>query len=245
MIATFAPVNHRTRADDCYDQLKTSILRLDLAPGAMLDEVEIAAQIGVSKTPVREALARLAGEGFVVLPPGRRSQVADLTIETISEIYRVRMLLESASLRELTPHLTDTDFAELQQLVDRTAETLDRDELSGFVAASEGFHLLLIGRTGNRCLEVIARRLFDQADRVRAAIFRAEQQATQHTLSRRGVQNHQAVLDALVAGDADRAAALMRADIAMFLDAASTPEMQAAFRRLGQSKQSGPRAVIT
>lgn len=245
MAATFVPMSYRTRADDCYDQLKASILRLDLGPGTMLDEVEIAAQIGVSKTPVREALARLAGEGFVVSPPGRRSLVADLTIETISEIYRVRMLLESASLRELTPHLTDTDFAALQQLVDRTAETLDQDELSGFVAASEGFHLLLIERTGNRCLEAIARRLFDQADRIRAAIFRAEQQTAQHALSRRGVQNHQAILDALVARDADRAAALMRADIAMFLDAASTPEMQAAFRRLGQPKQSGPRAVIT
>lgn len=230
---TLGRLTYQTRTDDCYDLLKAGILRLDLAPGSTVDELDLAAQLGVSKTPIREAVARLSGEGLIVAMPGRKSHVAGLAVETISEVYRVRMLLESSSLRDLTPFLTSSDLRELQELIHRSTEALERDDLPGFVAANEGFHELLIQRTGNHCLMAIAKRLFEQADRVRAAIFRTEQQEAQHDLSRRGLQSHQAIHDALSQRNADRAADLMRADIQMFLDAVTTPEMQEAFRRLG------------
>lgn len=233
MAATLQPLNYTTRTDDCYGVIKAGILRLDLTPGSTLDEIDLATQLGVSKTPVREALARLAGEGFVIAPPGRKGRVADLSPELITEVYQVRMLLEAGALRDLTPNLTDPDLKRLQEFVNQTAATLDRDDLPGFVATSEGFHMLLIERTGNHYLAGVARRLFDQADRVRAAIYRTEQRSSHHALTRRGIQNHQAILDALVDRDAERASALLRADIQMFLDAATTPEMQDAFRQIG------------
>ena len=220
-----------TLVTDCYCALKEAILNLDLPPGAPLVEATIAAQLGISKTPVREALAQLAGEGLVV-SDGRKSFVAGLTVEDIREIYMVRLMLEPSSLRLVTASLTSDDLRYLDELIDRASCALAEGRLSEFIAASDGFHTYLIERSNNRHLTGIARRLFEHARRVRAAIFRTEEDLAAHVLSERGIENHRRILDALEARDSKRAAEMMEADIQSFLDLYETPVMQAALDRL-------------
>lgn len=206
--------------------LKRGILNLDLAPGETLDEIQLASQLNVSKTPVREAIARLEGEGLVVSKPGRKSYVADISMKTIHEIFEVRMLLESASIRELAPQMTEEDLQALRHSLETAMESLDRDEMLGYVDANEDFHFFLIQRTGNQHLINIVTSLLDQAHRVTAATFRSEQQHSNHNITRLGMKNHFDILDALCERDGERAADLMRRDIQMFLDAIDTEEMQ-------------------
>lgn len=226
------PLTYNTLSQECYTVLKRGILNLELAPGATLDEVKIAQQLQVSKTPVREAVARLEGEGLVTSEPGRKSRVAEISLKSIHEIFEVRQLLESASIRELAPKLTDEDLEMIRNTLEDATASLQRDEMLGYIDANEQFHAYLIRRTGNQHLINIANGLFDQARRVSAAVFRSEQMAANHERSRRGMENHFRIHDALCDRDGERAAQLIRKDIQSFLDAVSSPEMQERIEKL-------------
>lgn len=241
MSTTFRPLVYSTLASDCYTRIKRAILDLDLAPGAPIDEGQTAAQLGISKTPVREALARLIGEGFVVSGTGRRSYIAELSLERIQEIYHVRIMLETSSLREVTPRLTDDVVASLAHCITEAEQALAQEDLSGFLEANRPFHTSLIECSKNRYLISLARGLFDHARRVNAAIFRAEQRIGRHTLSTQGLSLHQEILHALAARDADGAAELLREDIQLSLDTISTPEMQEIFAALAFHDRGKPR----
>jgi len=193
-------------------------------------------QFGISKTPVREALARLTGERFVVLGIDRKPIVADLSIEMIREVYAIRLMLEPASLHRVSPRLTEDDLQKLGAMVQTAQSALASEDTATFVATNGEFHVSLIGLSGNRCLINLTRGLFDQADRIRMAIHRVEQQAAYDSLCAEGLEHHRQIVAALTAYDADRAAAMMIADIQLFLDAANTTEMQQAFTLLRASR---------
>ena len=217
---------------DCYRVLKEAILNLDLVPGTQIIESNVAAQLGISKTPVREALARLASEGFVVAGPGRRSYIAGLSVDALREIYQVRAILETASVRQVTPILTNADLTELDAAIQRAFQGLEREDLSAFLDANEHFHTHLINCSRNQCLIDIAMRLFDHVRRVRSALYCSEQMTHDHDLSRKGIENHQRILAALTERDAERAAAEMAIDVQTFVDLMDTPTVQEALLAL-------------
>lgn len=221
-----------TLADDCHQAIKRAILNLDLQPGAPIDEGQLAEQLGISKTPVREAIARLTGEGFVVPGPGRRSSIAPLSLVATQEIFEVRILLESAVARYVASRITDEDLDDLEQLFEATVEALRTDNLYEFVTSSHDFHARLVSCAANSHLSKIAAKLFDHTKMINAAIYRSEQEDAQHRLSHSGIENHRAILAALKQRDGDLAATLLTRDIQTYLDAINTTAMQLAFERL-------------
>ena len=231
MSGALRPVDNKTLADTCYASIKTAILELGLAPRAPVDEAQVAERLGVSKTPVREALARLTGEGFITAV-GRKSFVTDLSLELIGEIYQVRLMLETSSIKEVAPHISEESRTELARLVTQSKRALAEEDLAALLDSSTRFHRALIAESHNRFLIEFTRTLFDHAQRVTSAIFRAEQQRAQHTLLGEGLTTHQLILDALAEHNAERAADLIRHDIQESLDALSTAEMQHAFADL-------------
>ncbi len=221
-----------TLNNDCYQSLKAAILSLELMPGTPLIETAIAAQFGISKTPVREAIAQLAGERLVITKPGHKSFVAGLTVEGVREIYQVRLLLESGSIRQVATRLTKEDFVQLDGFIKQSALALTLDDRDAFAAASKGFHSFLIERSENQCLIDIAQQLFDQSGRMRLAIYRTEEAIAHHVFSQSGVANHRRILSALVRRDEEQAAAMMAADLQMFLDLYESPVIQTALATL-------------
>lgn len=217
---------------DCYRVLKEAILDLTLAPGTPIVENAIAAQLGTSKTPVREALARLASEGFVVTDRSRRSYIAGLSINAVREIYAVRAMLESASIRQVAGQITDDDLVEIEASVHRALGALDLEDLRAFLDANDTFHTHLIACSRNGYLIGLADRIFDQVQRVRSALYRAEPSVDRHAISRRGIENHIQILGALKARDPDRSAALMAADVQTFVSQMDTPTIQVALSAL-------------
>lgn len=220
---SLTPIAHTSLADTCYRTLRGSILSLSLQPGSPLDEVQVATQLGISKTPVREAIARLAAEGLITTGSNRRSYVARLSPESIREVAAIRMILEAGSLRELPPTLTDEVLTRIAQSQERASASMRRNDVGEFVDSNYDFHMLLIEQTGNATLVALMRGLVDQAARVTAAIFRSGD----HTeLIVKAMESHAMILAALFDRDADRAAALIREDIEIILDAAMEPRMK-------------------
>ena len=217
---------------DCYQALKGAILNLDLVPGTPLVESDIASQLGTSKTPVREALARLAGEGLVVIEPGRRTFVAGLSAAKARELYQLRIILETASIRDVTPSITEADLVALRQLTDVAAQAIDTNSPATGADASDAFHRYLINKNPNKTLVSMADWLFDQVRRVRISLFLADQGTVHRALSRRGIEHHYRILAALERRDPEQAAEEMRADIQVFLDLMSTPVIQHALEGL-------------
>ena len=141
-------------------------------------------------------------------------------------------MLESSSIRDVAPMLTAKELDELAALVRRSREALVSRDFPTFTDANQRFHMFLIEKSSNQLLIAIMQRLFDQARRVSAALFRVERDTEQPSVLNSGVNHHEAVLDALRDGNAERASEAIRLDIQSSLDRVMTPQMQDSFKKL-------------
>jgi len=156
---TSEQVKHPSLVDRVVEHVYRRIIAGELSPGQRLTEEQIAAESGVSRTPVREAVRRLAELGVVVIHPRARLEVASPEDGEIHEIAELREELEAMSLRLALPNMTDEDLAQLEAACDacrRHAEAGER--LETFRADSE-FHLALAALADNRYLHEALRRL--------------------------------------------------------------------------------------
>ncbi len=199
------PIPKPTRVADAYEMLKDEIRSNRMPPGFQAPEPEIAARLGMSRTPVREALIRLQAEGLVELIPRRGARVLPIRAEDMQEIYEIFTSLEPDAAAALAR--TNPTQAQLQPLTDATAameRALDTDDLDAWAEADDQFHRHLLNLHGNRRLSGILETLYDQAHRARMITLRLREVPLQST------QDHRDILDALKNGDADRTRALFR-----------------------------------
>ena len=127
-------------ADRVYNQLRDNIGSHQIKPGERLQEVSLAAQLGVSRTPVREALARLESEGMIVVE-GRGFVVPELTDADIDEIYQLRFLLEPAAVSVAVGEVTSpTDLASMAAAVDDAIAAERNGDFRAFLEANSRFH---------------------------------------------------------------------------------------------------------
>lgn len=147
-------VARRTMSKAVADVLREEILQGDLPPGTRLMQSDIAARLGVSTTPVREALTKLEGEGLIVIDQHRGAIVFRPTMEDFRECFEVRELLESLAISKAMPHVTPEVLDRLQSMVDEMKATVDRNRL---VELNNGFHLALYELANKpRLLKLIA-----------------------------------------------------------------------------------------
>jgi DNA-binding GntR family transcriptional regulator len=116
--------------DQVYERLRGAITSGEMAPGAPVIEAEIATRLGLSRTPVREALRRLESEGMLEPRGGRGTVVREIQREEVDCVFEIREALESLAARRASRHMTARDYAELDRLVDRMrAHVGDPDEM--------------------------------------------------------------------------------------------------------------------
>src|SRR5215470_6826927 len=111
-----------TVVDAAYDQIRALVLSDDIAPGARLGQVELAERLGISRTPVREALRRLSGEGLVDFHANRGFRVADLGLDAVPRRLEVRSILEPGIARLAAERRTAGDLRALHQCIAREAK---------------------------------------------------------------------------------------------------------------------------
>jgi DNA-binding GntR family transcriptional regulator len=216
------PIENVTLWERVHAHLRDEILANRLPPGSVLSEVPLAASLGVSRGPVREAIGRLAAEGLVTVRPRRGAVVSALSHAEFLQAYQVREALEALAVRLAVPHLSDDDLAHLDRLVQRQAEAVDDDQIDDFFALNAEFHELLVRSSANAPLQDMYRQLMGHMGR-----YLMRSLALRGTV-RRSLAEHRAIVRACRAGDPVRAERLMRSHIRVpqrRLEAASGEEV--------------------
>lgn len=200
-----APVEVGPLVELAYQEIRRRILDNVWSPGFQALEQEIALQLGMSRTPVHEALMRLAKEGLVEVAPRRGMRVLPVSPTDMKDIYEVLTALESMAA-ELLAARGPTD-AELQPLIEATEameRALQADDLDAWARADESFHEKLVLMAGNRLLRESVMSYWDRAHRARMFTLRLRPKPVNST------QEHMALVARLRQGDAAGAAAVNR-----------------------------------
>lgn len=201
---TLAPLGRSVLTDRAYSAIKRAILSLEFGPGTRLVERRLAEDLQISKSPVRDALQRLSGEGLVVQTPYAGMIVREFAPAFVDELYRVREELEVMALELAAPRLGPEDVADAQESFRDAEAAMRADDPAARSAASARFHAIFYRRCGNRPLCGILAGLSDKVSIVSALNWRA------HDTRWESHAQHQAIFEAALAGDVRGASALMR-----------------------------------
>jgi DNA-binding GntR family transcriptional regulator len=193
-------------ADTAYGQIRRRIFDNQWLPGHQALEHEIAAELGMSRTPVREALMRLHNEGLVEVIPRHGMRVLPVSATDMQEIYQILTALECMAAELLAARRPGAK--ELQPLVDATRamdQALKADDLEAWAAADEQFHRQLVELAGNRQLQATVLNYWDRAHRARLFSLRLRPKPVNST------KEHMRMVERLRAGDVEGAARVTRA----------------------------------
>lgn len=202
----------RPRTAMVYGALRRAIIEQALAPGAKLPEDTIGEQFGVSRTLVREALARLAAEGLVELRHNRGASVAYPSLEEARDVFAIRRAMEMLAIEALCARMTPADATRLEAHVAAEEAARDRGGSESIRLAGE-FHLLLAALTGNTLLHRYVNELASRCSLILAIYGRPHS-------SDCAVNEHRQLIAALRAGDAPRCRAVMDEHLAAVMDRA-------------------------
>lgn len=187
-----------------YDRIRQMLLESELPPGATVTEAELTRLLKVSRTPVREALMRLAGEGFLRSGPGRGYVVVELTAENLADVYAVRIELEGLAVQEAAERCKRVDIARLEDLYDEMTEAKDDEDLRRFADLNNQFHSAVAEISGNAYLK-------STLDGIRAIFdVYSSRAATEPGRREETHAEHGALIEALRAHDVARSRALVR-----------------------------------
>lgn len=204
-VTTGAQGRRLSYSDQAYNLLRRKILDNEISAGFQATEQEIAEALGMSRTPVREALVRLANEGLVEVRPRHGMRVLPVSGEDMREIYEILTGLETVAAESVARKgLTDAQAARLEQAVADMDQSLAREDLRAWAEADERFHMLLVDFCGNRRLRSLVGTYWDQAHRVRMITLRLRPKPTKSS------QDHADLLDALRRRDGEAARSIHR-----------------------------------
>jgi len=192
----------RSAIDSVYERIRKKVLDSELAPGAQILEQELAVMLGVSRTPVREAVIRLQNEGLVEIIPRHGVRIVSMSISDMREIYDVLISLEPRAAELLaTRGLSSDELRLLEEPCRKMTDALGRDEMEGWALADEEFHLNVVRLSGNRRLADIVLNCWDQVHRARYFTLRLRQ----HPQPSKSIEEHYEIIDAIRRGDAKAA----------------------------------------
>ena len=200
-----------TSAERALATLRDLIMGGELAPGARLGEVELAERLGVSRTPVREALSRLAAEGLVEIAPNRGARVATWTVAELEGVFDLRSVLEPQLTAHAVPNATAADVDELDDLARRMHEVGTpgpRQDLDALVPLNRAFHDRLVALAAHPTLATAL------AAAIHPPIVRRNFLTYDEASLRRSLAHHGEIVAALRAGDPEWARAVMTSHIA-------------------------------
>lgn len=206
-----APLASQTPlVDRVYETIREAIFSLELEPGAPLVERDLAARLGVSKSPVRDALQRLAGEGLVVGSPYRHHVVRSIEPDEADDIYVLREVLEAFAVELATPRLTSEDIETGYEILGRAERAMEAEDRAALAEINREFHGLFSEGSGNRALISALATLQDRVRIISVIGWRSR------PTMREEFDQHRVVLDAAVTGDTAEAADKMRDHIHRF-----------------------------
>jgi DNA-binding GntR family transcriptional regulator len=205
-IPTDSPAPQRSLLrDDVYRSIRDAIVRGQLAPGEQLRDQELGAWLQVSRTPVREALQRLAQAGLVVADPGRMTRVAPEDPELILAARQIAAELHGLAIDLAFPTLDEAALNEMGQANDRLSAALAAGDAEAAIAADDDFHEVALTRSGNPLIP-------DHLEVVTATLRRAEFLHFESVKGSASPEQHTEIIAAIRAGEHAHAVALTKAN---------------------------------
>lgn len=163
--------NYKPLGDVVFEYLKNSILSGDLKPGERLMEIAIADQLGVSRTPVREAIRKLEKEKFIIMVPRKGAYVADLKLKDMRDVIELRKLLEGFATELAAERMSDEELEELRITGLAFDACIIANDIKGLIRADATFHEIILNSSRNAKLVEIVKSLHDQLQRFRLIYF--------------------------------------------------------------------------
>lgn len=187
--------------DDVHARIRDAIVDGTLVPGEQLRDQELAAWLGVSRTPVREALLRLGQAGLVIAAPGRSTTVATLDARAIRDAQGVVAAMHRLAVEEAVGHLRPDDLAAMREANERFAVAVKRGDADAAIAADDDFHAVPVRVAANAALESVL-------EQYTPTLRRLERLRFSSLPGRASVTLHERLVDLCEAGDATAAAAV-------------------------------------
>jgi DNA-binding GntR family transcriptional regulator len=197
-------------ADRAYIELRDRIVTLRIAPGAPIDEDPIGEELRMGRTPVREAIKRLALENLVTVFPRRGTFASEINITDLAHISDVRTVLEGHAAYRAAERITDAQRAELVELLEELSHSQGSDDGEALMSLDARVHRFIYRCAGNPYLEATLARYFNLSLRIWHLVL----DRLPHLFAR--VHEHDDVLHAIAAGDAERARDILVEHIATF-----------------------------
>ena len=194
-------IDRRLLRDDVYHRLRDAIVDGSLAPGEQLRDGELAAWLGVSRTPVREALLRLAEAGLVVAQPGRSTTVSSLDLRGVRDARDVVAAMHELAVREAVGSLTQADLEAMHQANRRFRTAIEQGDVEAAVRADDELHGIPVAVASNRALAAVL-------DQFTPVLRRAERLRFSSLGGHASLARHDELIRLCAAGDADQAAAV-------------------------------------
>lgn len=161
--------------DVVFHTLRRGIMQGDLKPGERLMEIKLANRLGVSRTPIREAIRMLELEGLVVMIPRKGAQVAEITEKDLKDVLEVRMGLEELAVKFACQRITEEQLDNLYHASRKFEEAVKREDLTELAQADVDFHDLIYKATGNERLVQLLNNIREQMYRYRVEYLKDEE----------------------------------------------------------------------
>jgi DNA-binding GntR family transcriptional regulator len=199
-------LTHKPLKEEIYDALHRQIIAGKYRPGDWLRQEDIATQMGVSMTPVREALDLLVSTGLAERVPYRGVRVREMSVKDITDAYGLRLILEALTAREAALHITPEQISSLEKILAEMKKRVKLNEMPQERQLSREFHSIIAEASGNNLLvklyAVVANAFPDWL--LYEAVFRKPELLASSVAQT--YEEHTAIMDALINGDADKAA---------------------------------------
>ncbi|KAB3540962.1 GntR family transcriptional regulator [Alkaliphilus pronyensis] len=182
-----------------FENLREAILEGKLEPGQRMMEIQLAEQLGVSRTPVREAIRKLELEGLVIMVPRKGAYVADVSIKDIMEVLEIRAVLEGLAASLAAERMTDEELDQLEMISYKFKRSYQLDDIEGMIEKDIEFHDRIFNSARNEKLVQIAQSLREQIYRFRVTYI------SEYNKAKELVEEHQAILETISQRDAEKA----------------------------------------
>ena len=192
-------IDRQPLRDGIYRRLRDAIVDGTFAPGEQLRDGELAAWLGVSRTPIREALLRLADAGLVVAQPGRSTTVSSLDMRAIRDARDVVAAMHELAVREAIGSLTETDLEVMREANRRFRSAIERGDVEAALRADDELHGVPVAVAANRALTAVL-------EQFTPVLRRAERLRFSSQEGRASLARHEQLIQLCAAGDADAAA---------------------------------------
>lgn len=193
------------------DTLRRRITGMELAPGAVIDEVTLAEEFGLSRPPVRELMRQLAAEGYIELEPNRPARVAAMSYQSMRSFFLAAPLIYVATTQLAAQHATAQDIAELKSIQAQFRAAIEHNDVAARVHFNDQFHHAIGKMAHNDYLMPSLRRLLIDHARMGKVFYRQPASAEMQANLDAAVQQHEQIIEAIEQRDAQLAGELVRA----------------------------------